>query len=67
MKPIAWLILVPALLAAFSPMSSAAESKLASLVLGGGCFWCTEATYEIVPGVKAVVSGYAGGKEPNPT
>ena len=67
MKPIAWLIFVPALLAAFSPMSSAAESKLASLVLGGGCFWCTEATYEIVPGVKAVVSGYAGGKEPNPT
>ena len=37
------------------------------LHLGGGCFWCTEATYEIVPGVKAVVSGYAGGKEPNPT
>lgn len=67
MKPIAWLIFVPALLAAFSPMSSAAESKTASLVLGGGCFWCTEATYEIVPGVKAVVSGYAGGKEPNPT
>ncbi len=67
MKRLAWLTLIPALLAAFSSMSSAAESKLASLVLGGGCFWCTEATYEIVPGVKAVTSGYSGGKEPNPT
>ncbi len=38
-----------------------------SLVVGGGCFWCTEAAYEILPGVKAVVSGYAGGKEANPT
>jgi peptide-methionine (S)-S-oxide reductase len=48
-------------------MTSAAESKTESLVLGGGCFWCTEAAYEILPGVKDVVSGYAGGKEPNPT
>lgn len=38
-----------------------------SLVLGGGCFWCTEAAYELLPGVINVVSGYAGGKEPNPT
>ncbi len=46
---------------------NAADSKTESLVLGGGCFWCTEAAYEMLPGVKAVVSGYAGGKEPNPT
>jgi len=32
-----------------------------SLVLGGGCFWCTEAAYRMVPGVLEVVSGYAGG------
>jgi peptide-methionine (S)-S-oxide reductase len=37
------------------------------LVLGGGCFWCVEAAYEILPGVLAVESGYAGGKRPNPT
>jgi peptide-methionine (S)-S-oxide reductase len=43
------------------------SAKTESLVLGGGCFWCTEAAYEILPGVKDVVSGYAGGKEPNPT
>lgn len=42
-------------------------AKTESLVLGGGCFWCTEAAYEILPGVKDVVSGYAGGKEANPT
>jgi peptide-methionine (S)-S-oxide reductase len=46
---------------------NAAESKTESLVLGGGCFWCTEAAYEMLPGVKTVVSGYAGGKEANPT
>lgn len=30
-------------------------------VLAGGCFWCTEAVYELVEGVKTVVSGYSGG------
>jgi peptide-methionine (S)-S-oxide reductase len=49
------------------PMTHAADSKTESLVLGGGCFWCTEAAYEMLPGVKAVVSGYAGGHLPNPT
>ena len=33
----------------------------------GGCFWCTEAVFERVNGVKDVVSGYTGGKENNPT
>lgn len=33
----------------------------------GGCFWCTEAVFERVRGVKQVVSGYAGGPEKNPT
>jgi peptide-methionine (S)-S-oxide reductase len=41
--------------------------KTESLVLGGGCFWCTEAAYKLLPGVQAVTSGYAGGTEPNPT
>ncbi len=48
-------------------LMSASESKTESLVVGGGCFWCTEAAYEILPGVKDVVSGYAGGHVPNPT
>jgi peptide-methionine (S)-S-oxide reductase len=32
-----------------------------TLVLAGGCFWCTEAVFEIIDGVDDVVSGYAGG------
>jgi peptide-methionine (S)-S-oxide reductase len=32
-----------------------------------GCFWCVEAIFESVKGVKEVVSGYSGGKEENPT
>ena len=34
---------------------------------GQGCFWCAEAIFERVEGVKSVVSGYAGGSVPNPT
>lgn len=37
------------------------------LVLGGGCFWCTEAVFLNVKGVKKVGSGYTGGMRPNPT
>jgi peptide-methionine (S)-S-oxide reductase len=35
--------------------------------LGGGCFWCTEAIFQMLPGVKKVTSGYAGGTKENPT
>ena len=38
-----------------------------SIVLGGGCFWCVEAVFQRVEGVKKVVSGYAGGDLDNPT
>jgi len=40
---------------------------LEQATLGGGCFWCTEAVFETVPGVKKVEAGYAGGTVPNPT
>jgi len=36
-------------------------------VLGGGCFWCLDAVYSRVKGVKSVISGYAGGDKDNPT
>jgi peptide-methionine (S)-S-oxide reductase len=36
-------------------------------VLGGGCFWCVEATFQQLEGVHSVVSGYMGGRVPNPT
>jgi peptide-methionine (S)-S-oxide reductase len=35
--------------------------------LAGGCFWCLEAVYDQLKGVLDVVSGYSGGKRPNPT
>ena len=36
-------------------------------LIGGGCFWCTEAVFEKIDGVMEVISGYAGGALPNPT
>lgn len=36
-------------------------------ILGGGCFWCLEAVFLQVKGVRHVTSGYAGGARPNPT
>jgi peptide-methionine (S)-S-oxide reductase len=47
------------------PMTTTNKTELATL--GGGCFWCLEATFELLPGVKAVVNGYAGGQKENPT
>ena len=37
------------------------------LVLGGGCFWCIEAVYNNVKGVKSAISGYTGGRRRNPS
>ncbi len=42
------------------------EKRLEKATLGGGCFWCLEAVYENVKGVKDVVSGYAGGHMDHP-
>ena len=42
-------------------------SSLQTLVLGGGCFWCTEAVYVEVKGVLDVESGYSNGHAPAPT
>ncbi len=55
----------PLLLAALLVGSPAMADEKA--VLGGGCFWCVEAVYQGQPGIKSVVSGYAGGKTPHPT
>jgi peptide-methionine (S)-S-oxide reductase len=42
-------------------------SSLQSITLGGGCFWCLEAVYEMVDGVTAVESGYSNGHVINPS
>ena len=43
------------------------STKLDTATFGEGCFWCTEAVFERLNGVKSVVSGYSGGSVPNPT
>jgi peptide-methionine (S)-S-oxide reductase len=43
------------------------SSHLETAVFGGGCFWCLDAQFKLVKGVKSVVSGYAGGTTKNPT
>ena len=63
---------------ACSPMHSDASSSTSTpapapsgpteiAVFASGCFWCTEAVFEHVPGVKKVTSGYTGGQTVNPT
>lgn len=42
-------------------------TKRDSVFLGGGCFWCTEAIFQQIKGIKEVTSGYAGGKTKNPS
>ena len=41
--------------------------KLKNATLGGGCFWCLEAVYSKLEGVKSIAPGYAGGTKLNPT
>lgn len=45
--------------------ASRPSTELATV--GGGCFWCVEAQYKMLPGVLKVVSGYAGGHKENPS
>ena len=42
-------------------------ARLEVITLGGGCFWCLEAVYELVDGVTAVESGYSNGHVRNPS
>lgn len=43
------------------------KDKLEKATFGAGCFWCVEAIFEEVKGVKTVEAGYAGGKTKDPT
>lgn len=38
-----------------------------TIVLGGGCFWCLEATFQLINGVEKVVPGYSGGSTKDPS
>jgi peptide-methionine (S)-S-oxide reductase len=43
------------------------NTKKEIAVFGGGCFWCTEAVFNMMKGVSTVLPGYAGGTTANPT
>ena len=42
-------------------------TKLEKATFGAGCFWCVEAVFQRLSGIKSVVPGYTGGTKPNPT
>ena len=49
------------------PYPPSSPSIMEKATLAGGCFWCLEAVYQEVDGVKSITSGYAGGHVQNPT
>ena len=61
------LAVAAALAGGFTMADEVTAPRLAQATFGGGCFWCTEAVYAQVKGVKSVTSGYIGGEVPNPT
>tara|TARA_R110000868_G_scaffold14457_1_gene67328 strand:+ start:83 stop:724 length:642 start_codon:yes stop_codon:yes gene_type:complete len=46
---------------------TANKNNLETITLGGGCYWCVEAVYENLNGVKSAISGFSGGKNANPS
>ena len=50
-----------------SARAADAGQALKKATFAGGCFWCTEAVYAELKGVKGVTSGYTNGRVPNPT
>ncbi len=56
----------PALQAPQAPLALQAP-KVATATFAAGCFWCTEADFDKVKGVISTISGYIGGRVPNPT
>lgn len=61
------LLILTTLLFGMTDIDKSAANDTETAVFGAGCFWCVEAIYERVTGVKSVESGYAGGHVENPT
>jgi peptide-methionine (S)-S-oxide reductase len=60
--------LIAAAVAATTNFSQAMNTNHTEIAtFGGGCFWCMDAVFKMLPGVKSIASGYAGGHTENPT
>lgn len=49
------------------PQADKSSEKLAVATFAGGCFWCMEPPYDAIDGVVSTISGFMGGRTPNPT
>ncbi len=64
--PIAWLVLVAGIGAAAAAQPTVPPGY-AVATFAGGCFWCMEGPFDVLPGVISTTSGYTGGTKANPT
>ena len=62
-----FLLFILAISSLFAQSQTPKQSNLETITLAGGCYWCVEAVYENLIGVQSAISGYAGGKNANPT
>src|SRR5262249_57607362 len=61
------LVLTLAVACGAAAQTARQPTNQAVATFAGGCFWCTEADFDQVPGVLSTTSGYIGGKIANPT
>jgi peptide-methionine (S)-S-oxide reductase len=67
-KRLIFFMLVSYLLTGFNVNAAKqADHELATATFSGGCFWCMEQPFDMLPGVIKTISGYTGGDTKNPT
>lgn len=66
-KTIALIALLTAACSSGQAPAQSAAGQRATAVFAGGCFWCSEADFDKIPGVIATTSGYTGGRVASPT
>jgi len=67
LSTLALVFLLPAQAPAADTPATVMPGHSATALFAGGCFWCTEADFEKMPGVISAESGYLGGHKANPT
>jgi peptide-methionine (S)-S-oxide reductase len=60
-------LLLGATAASAQTAKPATNAALAKAIFAGGCFWCMEHPFDVLPGVVSTTSGYIGGQKKNPT